>query len=147
MWKIILIILGLLYVISPLDILPDFIPGWGWLDDIVVIGLLWRYLAIQKKKKEAFARYQQQQSSGGTDNPGAGASEDGPVSQSREAQDPYTILGLKHDASEQEIKQAYRRLAAKYHPDKVEHLGAEFKALAEDRFKQIQQAYEQLKPR
>ena len=144
MWKIILIILGLLYVFSPYDILPDFIFGWGWLDDIAILALLWRYLAMQKKKKEAFARYQQQ-ASGGAHNTGTHTSEEGPPRNNRGSQDPYTILGLQPGATEQEIKQAYRRLAAKYHPDKVAHLGDEFKTLAEERFKKIQQAYEQLK--
>ncbi len=145
MWKIILIILGLLYVLSPFDILPDLIAGWGWLDDIVIVGLLWRYLAMQKKKKEAFARYQQQQASGDTHRTGAGGAEDGAARQNRDFQDPYAILGLERGATQSEIKQAYRRLAAKYHPDKVAHLGDEFKTLAEERFRKIQQAYEQLK--
>ncbi len=141
MWKIILIILGVLYVLSPYDILPDFIVGWGWIDDLVIIGLLWRYLSMQKKKQEASARYQQK-ASGGPGNTGAGSSKDDTA---RQFQDPYTTLGLDRGASEQEIKQAYRQLALRYHPDKVAHLGDEFKALAEKRFREIQQAYEELK--
>jgi len=43
-----------------------------------------------------------------------------------------------------EIKSAYRKLAAQYHPDKVNHLGDEFKTLAEKKFKEIQEAYEEL---
>ena len=42
------------------------------------------------------------------------------------------------------LKHAYRLLAGKYHPDKVAHLGDEFKALAEKRFKEIQKAYQEL---
>ncbi|MBW2144864.1 MAG: DnaJ domain-containing protein, partial [Deltaproteobacteria bacterium] len=41
-------------------------------------------------------------------------------------------------------KKAYRRLAGKYHPDRVNHLGEEFKELAERRFKEIQDAYQDL---
>ena len=144
MWKIILIILGVLYVLSPYDILPDFIIGWGWIDDLVIIGLLWRYLFMQKKKQEAFARYQQN-ASGGPDNAGPDASKDGTSRQNHKFQDPFTTLGLERGATDQQIKQAYRQLALKYHPDKVAHLGDEFKALAEKRFKEIQQAYEELK--
>ena len=54
MWKIILIVLALLYTLNPYDILPDFIVGWGWLDDIVTLGLLWRYLHAQKKSAKPF---------------------------------------------------------------------------------------------
>jgi len=58
--------------------------------------------------------------------------------------DPYEILGVNRHASESEIKNAYRKLANKYHPDKVNHLGDEFKSLAEKRFKEIQEAYQKL---
>jgi molecular chaperone DnaJ len=53
--------------------------------------------------------------------------------------DYYSILGVKRDSSEQEVKQAYRRLARKYHPDV--NPGDKF---AEDRFKEINEAYEVL---
>ena len=59
--------------------------------------------------------------------------------------DPYQILEIERGASQENIKQAFRQLAGKYHPDKVEYLGDEFKALAEKRFKEIQRAYEELK--
>lgn len=51
--------------------------------------------------------------------------------------DPYTILGISRNASEDEIKKAYRVLAKKYHPDVNKSAGAEAK------FKQIQNAYQQ----
>ena len=51
----------------------------------------------------------------------------------------YDILGVKRDASEKEIKQAYRRLARKYHPD----VNAGDKS-AEAKFKEINEAYEVL---
>ena len=53
-------------------------------------------------------------------------------------QNYYQLLGITRDASEKEIKQAYRRLARQYHPD-VNH-GAD----AEERFKEINEAYEVL---
>jgi molecular chaperone DnaJ len=51
--------------------------------------------------------------------------------------DFYTVLGVKKDASESDIKRAYRGLARKYHPDV-----AEDKSTAEARFKEINEAYE-----
>ena len=59
MWNIILIVLALLYTLSPVDLLPDWFIGWGWLDDIVIIGLVWRYFYTQKKKRQAFQKYYQ----------------------------------------------------------------------------------------
>ncbi len=53
-------------------------------------------------------------------------------------------LELDADASEEEIKRAYRRMVQRYHPDKLAHLGPEFVDVAEQRFKQIQSAYERL---
>ncbi len=56
----------------------------------------------------------------------------------------YKILEIDKKASNDDIKKAYRRMAKKYHPDKVEHLGEEHRKGAEDKFKQVQKAYEQL---
>ena len=57
----------------------------------------------------------------------------------------YAILGLAPGASFAEIKTAYRKLSMQYHPDKVGHLGAEFKKVAEEKMKEINNAYEYLK--
>ena len=59
--------------------------------------------------------------------------------------DPYKVLGLDSNATDEEIKKAYRRLAMKYHPDKVEGMGEEVKRNAEAQFREINEAYETLK--
>ena len=59
--------------------------------------------------------------------------------------DPYKVLGLDSSATDEEIKKAYRRLAMKYHPDKVEGLGEEVKKNAEAQFREIHEAYETIK--
>jgi DnaJ like chaperone protein len=55
------------------------------------------------------------------------------------------VLGVSSSASPDEIKTAYRELAKKYHPDRVSHLGEEFRALAHEKFLQVQQAYERIR--
>lgn len=57
----------------------------------------------------------------------------------------YKILETTPDANDAEIKKAYRKMATKYHPDKVSHLGAEFQKAAKEKFQKVQSAYEQIK--
>ena len=59
--------------------------------------------------------------------------------------DAYKILGITNKATDEEVKKAYRRLAMKYHPDKVEGLGEEVKRNAEAQFREINEAYENIK--
>ena len=59
--------------------------------------------------------------------------------------DPYKVLGLTSAATDEEVKKAYRRLAMKYHPDKVDGMGEEVKKNAEAQFREINEAYEQIK--
>ena len=54
--------------------------------------------------------------------------------------DPYDVLGVSRDASDDEIKKAYRTLSRKYHPDA--NINNPNKAQAEEKFKDVQQAYE-----
>lgn len=57
----------------------------------------------------------------------------------------YEILGLSAGASQEEIKNAYRKLSKEYHPDLVAHLGEEFRQVAEEKMKDINMAYQHLK--
>jgi DnaJ like chaperone protein len=59
----------------------------------------------------------------------------------------YAVLGLEPGASMEAIKKAYRALSMKYHPDKVVHLGEEFRRVAEEKMKEINVAYEYFKKR
>lgn len=56
--------------------------------------------------------------------------------------DPYEILGISRNASEEEIKKAYKNLSRKYHPDA--NINNPHKEEAEEKFKEIQQAYQQI---
>ena len=57
----------------------------------------------------------------------------------------YKILEIERSATDEEIKKAYRRMAIKYHPDKVHHLGPEYNKDAQEKFKKINEAYEKVK--
>ena len=57
----------------------------------------------------------------------------------------YTILEIDSTVSDQEVKKAYRRMANKYHPDKVSHLGKDLRKVAEEKFKSVNEAYQTIK--
>lgn len=57
----------------------------------------------------------------------------------------YKILEVERTATDEEIKKAYRRMAMKYHPDKVSHLGDDFQKAAHEKFQSVNKAYENIK--
>lgn len=61
-----------------------------------------------------------------------------------EVNNSYKILEIEKSASNDEVKTAYRRMVKKHHPDKLRHLGEEHMKGAEEKFRQIQKAYEQI---
>ena len=54
----------------------------------------------------------------------------------------YRILEIEPSATDEEVKKAYRKMAIKYHPDKVATLGEDVQKAAEEKFKAVSQAYE-----
>lgn len=63
----------------------------------------------------------------------------------KDVDNDYKILELSPQASVEEIKKAYRKMAIKYHPDKVSHLGDEYKKAAEEKFQKLNDAYDNIK--
>jgi len=128
MRKIILAFL-FLYIVSPRDLIPDFLRPIGFLDDLVA---LWLFYSIFKNKNFASFFLNRQspptpdQNHSGTQSP----------------QTPLEILGLSEKATPEEIKTAYHQRSQEYHPDKVQHLGTELRALADKKFREIQKAFE-----
>jgi DnaJ-class molecular chaperone len=141
--QIVLIILGVLYVLSPWDLHPTPI------EDLLILGLLWWFLLSRRKRRgyhegrpdghNTFEEESRRRYSRGAE----GEGETG-FKEERLRKSPYEVLGIESGASVEEIKKAYRQLANQYHPDKVGHLGKEFQDMAEVRFKEIQEAYDEL---
>ena len=59
--------------------------------------------------------------------------------------DYYEVLGVSKTATEEEIKKAYRKMAMKYHPDKLTGLGEDVKKAGAEKFRAVQEAYEHIK--
>ena len=57
----------------------------------------------------------------------------------------YDVLEISSDATNEDVKKAYRKMAIKYHPDKVSHLGEEFQEEAKQKFQKLAEAYELIK--
>lgn len=142
---IILIIIALLYIISPYDLLPDFFPVTGWLDDAFLTGILIYYLKFRRlpgflswlmRTVSRSNPRDHAQTTGRSGTKDRGAPSD--------SSDPYHVLGLKPGARPDEIRTAYRHAAQAYHPDKVSHLGPELRELAQKKFIEIQKAYDTL---
>jgi DnaJ like chaperone protein len=63
----------------------------------------------------------------------------------RDEKAAYRILDVSPSVSNDELKRAFRKMANKFHPDKVAHLGVEMQKLAEEKFKAVNDAYQQIK--
>jgi len=67
------------------------------------------------------------------------------ISKGSSIEDAYKILEVSPNASDEDIKKKYRKLALEHHPDKVSYLGEEIQKKAQERFKKINEAYEMIK--
>lgn len=138
---LLLLLAGLGYVVMPLDLIPD-VPGVGWLDDVVVLLAL-GYVVAGYLRTRVDARTPDSTPRGASDADWPADAFDARFGSS----DPRVVLGVGPAAGPDEVKQAYRKLLAEYHPDKVSHLSSEFQALAHERAVAIQRAYGQVMER
>ncbi len=155
--KIVLIITGLAYLASPVDLIPEFlIPIVGWLDDGAVLGTIYYLIRYGKlpnyflNRINPFNQMFHKRNAGFTSKKARRTEEnstDDFHNRHRKrspgrTQSPCEILGVAPDADREEIKKAYKQAIKKYHPDKVSHLGKDFSDLANEKFLEIQKAYE-----
>lgn len=63
----------------------------------------------------------------------------------RSVDSDYKILEVDANATDSEIKKAYRKMAIKFHPDKVAQMGPEYQKGAKEKFQSVQEAYENIK--
>jgi uncharacterized membrane protein YkvA (DUF1232 family) len=151
-FRIVLILIGIAYIISPVDIIPDFmVPYLGFVDDGLVMAVIYyliRYGTLPPfllKKQKPFQRDNDQKSNGfDKKERNSGAAEKKENSEQSMPKSPYDILGIRPGASKEEITAAYKKAIKKYHPDKLSHLGEEFSSLANEKFLDIQRAYDAL---
>lgn len=83
--------------------------------------------------------------SGGYSGGYSGGSGSGSGYRSHTLDSDYQILEISPDASDDEVKKAYRNLAKKYHPDRVAHLGDDMRKAAEEKFSRLSQAYDNIR--
>lgn len=118
-----------LYLILPWDF--DFIPVAGRLDDLLVLFLAFNYAWKRKKSSP-------EMSAGGA---GAGEEKEGVE---EEEKDPYRLLEVERGATEEQVRKAYRDLLARYHPDRLHHLGEEFRLMASRKTVALNRAYAEI---
>jgi DnaJ like chaperone protein len=63
----------------------------------------------------------------------------------KNSESAYKILEITPQATDEEVRKAYKRMAVKHHPDKVHHLGEDVQKAASEKFKEVNAAYEQIK--
>jgi len=141
----ILIAVGLIYLVVPMDLIPDYFGLPGRLDDLILLGVLsWFY----RKHVKQYVQGQSQTRSGPKARAGAqgaGAGQAPPSARAGKGPfDAHAVLGVGRSASPDEVRTAYRARMQEYHPDKVAHLGADLQELAHEKAQEIQRAYRQL---
>lgn len=149
-WARGVIVGALVYFVLPVDAVPDFLPGIGFADDLgVLVTALATVLAHVKPGHRERARelFDWRWASRSASDRGDDTNRDNynPGRQTPPEADSAVrycaVLGVGPDASPEDVRARYLDCVKKYHPDRVQHLGAEFQEMAEQKMKEINAAY------
>ncbi len=143
-WYIVILCFGILYVLSPIDLVPDFVPILGWVEDLLVFAVaLWLADRVRKSAPTDDASKPGEASSHTrADGDPLGDQPKAPLPKT-----PWQLLDIEPGASDEAIEAAYKAQLMQYHPDRVAHLGEDLQRLAHEKTLEIQRAYEQIKRR
>jgi uncharacterized membrane protein YkvA (DUF1232 family) len=147
------VVIGALgYFILPIDAVPDLIPVAGFTDDLAVLLIATTTVvahikpAHRQRARELLDWERNTKGAESLGDDGWRAKGQRTFSSDAEKERYYmNTLELSGDITASVLKDRYRELAHKYHPDKVQHLGTEFQQMAGHKLKEINAAYEYLK--
>jgi hypothetical protein len=135
-----------LYIVIPVDLIPDFLGLPGRFDDLLVaLGTLLYFFSSKKipgqdgSRQPHSSREGQRGHEGGRESEGDSSEKAAPGSL-----DPYEVLGVDRSQELEEIRRLYKEKLLQYHPDRVLHLGREFQEIAERKTKEITEAFQKI---
>lgn len=129
----------------------DFLFGIGGADgdfqqsELNMLRLISQYLGISQGDYTSI--HERHTGYSGTGYSGGSGRSGGSAGRSAYTKDPYKVLGINSTASDDDVRKAYRKMAMKYHPDRVAGMGEEMQRNAAEQMKEINQAYDEIKRR
>jgi len=158
-WAKSVIVGALGYFIFPMDAIPDFIPGVGYSDDlgVLIVALTAVLTHIKPEHREQARELIQWKWTRTT--PKDGEHEEACGQGNNDHKNGHykdlanseqycaRVLGLEGNITSSAIRERYLALVKRYHPDRVQHLGVEFQKMAEQKLKDINEAYAYLAQR
>jgi len=118
----------------------------GWIEFFTIIGcgLIGFFVVnafLEKRRTNSEAPHQERTTAGSKQTEEREVPGDGPAARPSSIRKWWEILGVSSEAPPDDIKAAFRKEIARYHPDRVEGLGKELRELAEQKAKEINWAY------